>query len=1267
LYSGKGVKQDEIPEDCITAVYSIQKLTELVRRGDDTQILFALGELKQLLEHCLDDARTLFIPAICENVPTWTQELQLKAGRELVLLEKYGMSSELGRVLAFAALLVIRDTNNITTSSAAQLYEFYGRVGSLSIPMVDWNTEDLSCILRFVDQYAESPFSEERRVAVSFSLGLCQCKASELNVARQGFSRLWPLSSDPSLDVLAKCLEVIGNCAGSFSDLVVVERVWPLIHKAWEIESTDVTSYKSLLARASAVKCASQLCEERFLNRRWGRSEARATENAAILGILTRLLAFATVWSQKDQRELAKEVYIAEIAVAENIVKLIYYALQGPKDPRNALSLKSAVAVYSQLVQSNGPEIREKCAYNMPGMACIARTDKSSRAILTTCCGELAFDGDDVVRIALSKGFHETVRALCSRANVDKLKGILVDLAEDDSIFVKNAIFSHLTETLVALTKFDKSICGDEIRAIVQTTAHSLPKAGWRMSQDFALQAGSICKAFPTLGLEDSIVPLLLAIVDKTGPTEVRVSAANTIVTITRTIPIQAKRDKYVTDLISSLTGGSHLKRITAIECSVHALDVYSEVIFSELFATAVLSLAQDSVPNVRIRLAQALPRLAPWCQAHEIFESSLASLRADPDPDVQEVMRSYVQKASKYVSLSRDAEKAEHSRRVEEIRYYSGGASSSSGGRVARQLTPRSLPGPSAIAAGIGAPLLQVAQQPARLGRMIASLTASSRGSAHEEEVAATAVAEEITREAAKSAARPAVECAAGLSLESHVSAISFTSDSCDHFVQLQEEGVAPAHAVAARNERTSVEGAETAGKTGISFSAMTSGSLGSFGEPSSGKIAKAFTKNRRSGTTLQSSRLSRGISSERRSSSDALQRVLPKPKINAQALPVQKLARKFQGRRSSVIRPRALEKPHTRAFSNDSTLLSNSSEVPPLEEAPAVHSITLAEGDNGKEDMPVGDKVEAVFEGKVEVGDEETVDAVVEDKEGAVVEDKVEAVYEGKVEAVFEDEEGALVEDKVEAVYEGKVEAVFEDKVEEAVEDEDEGEYDILRIDIPASSPTARHRNPTLFEKISSRFPISWDMYSRQASRGKKPVAGASPSPTQPGDHSTRQASNAFSYYTQEGAPEEAPRVNSRGKILMIGLAHGLRALARKRRGARAGAGRMRRTEREAHPARGEHVSINSEIAFEEENTEIEPGPEEYVPKFGGSSPPCMRQRLADEKGIAAASALGDGSSADEARKTRSLDADRVAPGTVASLLRRWESVEAVQVNIL
>lgn len=895
----------------------MQKLAELLQKGEDAQILFALGELAQLLENCLHDTLALFVPSVCEFAPRWSTEVQLRAGRELLGISEEKLPSEVGRCMALASVLVIRTIDNSNIPVAADMYDVWGRLASKSVAVTAWQAKDLSSILRFVDRSAKSPFSEERRAAVGFCQGMCKCRAPNLDVRRQGFSRLWTFALDPSSDVLAKCLEVMGDCAEEFTDSIVSERVWPLVQRAWMEDPKSVASPKGLLARAAAVKCASQLCEARFGINTEGQSRETAQDTAAVHELLVRVLSFAEVWSVKDQRELDQELYIAEIAVAEHLVKLIYFAAKGVTESRSSFSMRKAASVYSQLVQANGPGIREKCAFNMPAMAQLVEKDKAAVAMLTTCCNELAFDSEECVRETFAKGLHETLNGLLLKGSAEKLYGTVLDLLQDESLAVRNGVIAHISECLITLANVagGKGIDKKQIVDAMEKTSLALSKRSWRLSKIFSQQVTSLCAAFPALGLEQLVIPILFEIVSATGSCEVRSEAAKSIVTISRTVPEEALRDKYVGQLLQSLSDGPYKTRISVIDCGVHALSVYSEVLFSQLFAAPLLRLCTDKVPNVRICVAKALPQLAPWCQAHELFEPALAQLRGDPDKDVRDVMQSFVLRASEYVSKSKDEEETVYSRRVEEVLYYSStSARLSPNGGLGAHVTPKSIP-----------TKMKKAVQQSRIVKRIGEIASlRSQDTNHDELARAYSLTETHGREDLVSISGP-------LPTSHAISSISWASEerSTDAYFLRNEDGracPATARTPPAHVKPNEIEGQdeERAPQSVLDFSAVLSGNLSSFGLtadlPNEGQTSQAGPAISRGS--------SRGQSSDRGSSRGGRDTAEYKPRLNAsaQALPVQALVKKFSNRRSRQI-PKNQEQPLVTTFSADSAFSTMSS----------------------------------------------------------------------------------------------------------------------------------------------------------------------------------------------------------------------------------------------------------------------------------------------------------------------------------------------------
>lgn len=916
--SVRGLQRNKFPEKFITAVFSIQKLADLIRGGGDSEILLALGKLPQVMEHCFDDTCAILVPTICEEVVTWPPELQIRAGQELLALEKHCIGKELGRVMTFTSLLIIRETSLVTSTNAGKLYELFGRLAGVSIPAVKWNVDDLAPVLLFVEECSVSAFSEERCAAVAFCLGLCKSESlvSSLNVPQQGASRLWSLASDPSLDVLAKCLEVFGECATSFTDQDASDTIWPLIEKVWAQESGDVISPHGLLARASAVKCAAQIFEARFGQDEEYPTQARPGKDKSMEVLLQRVLDFAQMWCRKDQLGLDDAVYVTEVAVAEHLVRLIYYASQGVPTSRRYFSMKTAIRVYSELVQSNGPDIRKKCAYNMPAMANLTSRDKEATGILTICCEELTLDTEDSVRDALAKGFHETVKCLTSKKNVAKLKGTLINLVQDDCNVVRSSIFGNLSESLVAIANDVKGFVSEDIIDVMQKAYSALTKRDWRLSREFALQAGNICEAFPTLGLEDSMLSMLFDLVNSTQSLEVRTVTAKAIVTLTRAIPHPEARDKHIAKLIGSLVGGTHQKRIVAVECALHALEVYSEVLFSKLFASSALLLAHDEVPNVRIRVAKALPQLAPGCRGHAMFEPALTRLRSDPDVDVRRAMCGYVMLASKFISRSRDSKDAEYNRRAAEIRHYSAGSRSTprsgGGGGPVLHHTPTSI---SSFAAVVGAPLLHAVKLPGRLGKRVAAialLRGSTMDSSHED----------LARQFSDSQTM-GVESARSVSRDHQLSALSSLCDSRsgDASVFLGDSEVPPMPETSSEKQLTPSNTRCLTRKSIPDVSLVLSGPISSSGKPTGADISETSAGQTSTAPSTSPTKLNRNACLEKQPSQiSMLRNESSKLYMNAPALPAQAVTEKFRSRHTGAIRLCYNEPRLNATFSNDS-----------------------------------------------------------------------------------------------------------------------------------------------------------------------------------------------------------------------------------------------------------------------------------------------------------------------------------------------------------
>jgi hypothetical protein len=663
LTSGDGGRT-AISEQCINAVYSLQKLADLFRDGDGPQIEFAIGELEQLFQNCITDTLLIVIPVVCEQLLQWTPHLQLMAGNELLRLKAHVVNEHVSRVLALSAILVIHGTSNIP--DAAAIYEVYGKIIIGAVPNVDWPSNDLRPIFSFIDQYIESPFSADRRIAACFVLGLCNCSQSDEGVRRSAQLRLWRLVKDPSSEVMARCLETFTLCASSFSMLRIEDQIWPIVRKPWIITQDGHWLKNSAMAKIEAIHCVLALCKA---NDKQGTRQS-ALFRTLVPSFVRDVTTFANHWCLTDQRDASPDIYQVEVAVSKLYGELVHFAV---RDNSRALYQREVLSAYAGMSASNGPLVRKNCAYNLPGMSVTMAKFRAALPVLATCCRKLAADDDDQVRLTIAKGLHETSRALATRSTLQQFHGSLRKLFEDDNYDVRMAVLKNLKETLRAFRSVESKnpLQSLDFQAALHSAVASLEDGDWRMAEEFATQLQLSAGILASSVLDTIVVPALQRLLVE-GAFRVRRASAASLITCVRAIPSASSRDEYIRSMMAAMaTANSHHMRITLIDSGLFAMTIFSEDLFVKLFAGTILQLADDSVPIVRARLAYALPRFAPWCQGMSMFEVTLAKLYRDDDKDVQRAMLVYVAEASKCVADCRRMESVHHATRIAEISFY--------------------------------------------------------------------------------------------------------------------------------------------------------------------------------------------------------------------------------------------------------------------------------------------------------------------------------------------------------------------------------------------------------------------------------------------------------------------------------------------------------------------------------------------------------------------------------------------------------------------
>lgn len=305
-------------------------------------------------------------------------------------------------------------------------------------------------------------------------------------------------------------------------------------------------------------------------------------------------------------------------------------------------------------------------------MARFVQGSAKMSSLLVKCCINVANDGNADLRAAFAHEFPKIIPELNSKACNVRLKTIVQVLLKDSDSRVRVETLRHLSKIVGGLQTENAQWDATELRAVLIVATSAMAVDGDETAKnDYIAQLSAIPAKLLGYGTHRIIVPSLLDMYKCATSDAARASAAKGIVTVSRSVSSPAKRDEYLEDMWRELGQSSYNDRMIIVECVEAALEVYSDELFEELFWKLVFELAKDPAASVRLRLATAMPRLAPLCQRFEGFEDVLRALRSDEDDQVQRCMESFVPNASACVQEFLKKANTRRKRRVAECNFF--------------------------------------------------------------------------------------------------------------------------------------------------------------------------------------------------------------------------------------------------------------------------------------------------------------------------------------------------------------------------------------------------------------------------------------------------------------------------------------------------------------------------------------------------------------------------------------------------------------------
>lgn len=635
----------------LEAIYSVQRMAEVLVHGPDSEREFILFELQQLLDHCLEDTMKILIPVLCEHVPNWNIDLQIKSAQRLYDVVYLDLDPATANMITCASFGVIHRSRGRAGAEYEELYNLWGGLLVDCLPNMQWSPQEIRDVIALVDIHSKETLFTSRKVAARVVGALAQC-LDKNKIEKVILPRAISLFDDVSVEVRGTVVESLATIGAALPIRVTEAEVWPRVERL-------VHPPEEARIRATAMRTLSHILEAH----RSSPSPNRLFREL-LPPVFATLATFSRKYSSEDQRLVHDDTYLLLEVVSEVFGQFSYsLALFAKKSFR-----KEAYKAYAGMSTCNGPLIRRNCAFNFPGVA--KALGERYAAELSGLCDYLANDMDEQVRSILAAGIHETAALLAPRGNFDRLFGAVCQLLQDESPSVRMNALAHFYDLLSAFAKEGNDQSSLKRLAPVFTDLTVLSDGEWRIQRSLAEQLGKCADIIPSDALLENVLPLLYRLT-KEGTPLVREAAMDAVIKALRNIPTVQDCKAAIDTYWKAASHGPFWMRLAMLDGGASAMKVFSHKRFSELFADDMLRLSNDPVANVRIRVASLLAEMAPMCYGSPSYVKALETLRNDRDVDVLELIRGHEEAVRVHMKVARERQSEDQVKYKEEQEYF--------------------------------------------------------------------------------------------------------------------------------------------------------------------------------------------------------------------------------------------------------------------------------------------------------------------------------------------------------------------------------------------------------------------------------------------------------------------------------------------------------------------------------------------------------------------------------------------------------------------
>ncbi|XP_046144143.1 serine/threonine-protein phosphatase 4 regulatory subunit 4-like isoform X4 [Osmia bicornis bicornis] len=339
-------------------------------------------------------------------------------------------------------------------------------------------------------------------------------------------------------------------------------------------------------------------------------------------------------------------------------------------------------------------ECRRCCAFNLPAMFMfVSNSSDDTNALLHTFTA-LASDHYYLVRRTVACGVHEVAKVLGSRCGEITLD--VIKLLKDNSEEVLQGLVPNLGVTLDCLAEcqvigIDRA--GNTVmeigRALLKCESGIAATHNWRLAVLMYSQLEILPKYFSSDFIYSYFVPMAFFRILHARPIPVRLAAGTLFLFLLRYNTKSMQKVELRIKLYSQVANNPDCYvRMMFVRMMVEAMEIFSSVYFKEHFYTVLLNLAEDSVPNIRLKVVSLLPQLKSQLRMPTdkklltALETTIRHLRnSEKDRDVLTTLAETLQKLeeieikfdTQHLASTLSKQDAEDARKLEEEKRLSG------------------------------------------------------------------------------------------------------------------------------------------------------------------------------------------------------------------------------------------------------------------------------------------------------------------------------------------------------------------------------------------------------------------------------------------------------------------------------------------------------------------------------------------------------------------------------------------------------------------